>query len=41
MISQGASLLNLSVVVDEADLVPAVKLLHAEFFSELDPEVFG
>ncbi len=41
MISQGASLLNLSLVVDGADLVPAVKLLHDEFFSELDPEVFG
>jgi len=41
MISQGASLLNLSLVVDGADLVPAVKLLHAEFFSQLDPEVFG
>jgi aspartate kinase len=41
MISQGASLLNLSVVVEEGDLVRAVKLLHAEFFSQLDPEVFG
>jgi aspartate kinase len=40
MISQGASLLNLSVVVAEADLENAVGSLHAEFFSELDPEVF-
>jgi aspartate kinase len=41
MISQGASLLNLSFVVDEDDLVRAVKSLHAEFFSQLDPEVFA
>jgi len=40
MISQGASLLNLSVVVAEKDLRRAVEALHAEFFSELDPEVF-
>lgn len=40
MISQGASLLNVSVVVDGADLVRAVEALHREFFSELDPEVF-
>jgi len=40
MISQGASLLNLSVVVAEKDLRRAVEALHEEFFSELDPEVF-
>jgi len=40
MISQGASLLNLSFVVAEADLVRAVDALHREFFSELDPAVF-
>jgi aspartate kinase len=40
MISQGASLLNLSFVIAEADLHQAVKALHAEFFRELDPEVF-
>ncbi|MEX2261228.1 MAG: lysine-sensitive aspartokinase 3 [Bryobacteraceae bacterium] len=40
MISQGASLLNLSVVVAESDLVEAVARLHEEFFSELDPAVF-
>jgi len=40
MISQGASLLNLSFVVAAADLRPAVEALHKEFFSELDPEVF-
>jgi aspartate kinase len=40
MISQGASLLNLSVVVSEADVHAAVAGLHAEFFSDLDPAVF-
>jgi aspartate kinase len=40
MISQGASLLNLSVVVAEKDLRHAVESLHTEFFSQLDPEVF-
>jgi aspartate kinase len=40
MISQGASLLNLSVVVAESDLRDAVQGLHEEFFRELDPEVF-
>ena len=41
MISQGASLLNLSIVVAEKDIRHAVASLHAEFFSELDPAVFG
>ncbi|HKW99768.1 MAG TPA: lysine-sensitive aspartokinase 3 [Bryobacteraceae bacterium] len=40
MISQGASLLNLSVVVAEADLKRAVEALHREFFAQLDPAVF-
>jgi len=40
MISQGASLLNLSVIVAEDDLRKAVESLHSAFFSELDPEVF-
>ena len=40
MISQGASLLNLSVVVADKDLRHATEALHTEFFSELDPEVF-
>jgi len=40
MVSQGASLLNLSLVVGGADLKRAVELLHAEFFAELDPAVF-
>ncbi len=40
MISQGASLLNLGVVIAMKDLSAAVEALHTEFFSELDPEVF-
>jgi aspartate kinase len=40
MISQGASLLNLSFVVAEADLKRAVESLHREFFAQLDPAVF-
>jgi aspartate kinase len=40
MISQGASLLNLSFVVAESDLKRAVAALHQEFFAQLDPEVF-
>ena len=41
MISQGASLLNLSVVVAGDTLHEAVEKLHAEFFSNPDPAVFG
>jgi aspartate kinase len=40
MISQGASLLNLSVVVADADLKRSVEALHHEFFHKLDLEVF-
>jgi len=40
MISQGASLLNISFVVKEADLRSVVASLHREFFSELDANVF-
>jgi aspartate kinase len=40
MISQGASLLNLSFVAREADLSEAVAALHKEFFTDLDPAVF-
>jgi aspartate kinase len=40
MISQGASLLNLSFVVAQADLKRVVELLHGEFFREVDPDVF-
>ena len=40
MISQGASLLNISFVVAESDLRRTVEALHDEFFAELDPAVF-
>ena len=40
MVSQGASLLNLSFVVDGADLKRAVEMLHGEFFAQLDAAVF-
>ena len=40
MISQGSSVLNMSMVVAGADLRDAVEALHTEFFSTLDPEVF-
>ncbi|MCC6293785.1 MAG: lysine-sensitive aspartokinase 3 [Bryobacterales bacterium] len=40
MISQGASQLNLSFVIAGGDVEKAVGLLHAEFFTELDPKVF-
>jgi aspartate kinase len=41
MISQGASLLNLGVVVAEKDLRAAVEALHTEFFTDLDEAVFA
>ncbi len=40
MISQGASLLNISFVVAESDLHRTVAALHEEFFARLDPAVF-
>jgi aspartate kinase len=40
MISQGASLLNMSFVVAEKDIHHTVEALHEEFFAALDPAVF-
>jgi aspartate kinase len=40
MISQGASEINLTFVVDEADVAESVRRLHSEFFAEVDPDVF-
>jgi aspartate kinase len=40
MISQGASLLNISFVIAEADVRRTVEALHAEFFTNLDADVF-
>ncbi len=41
MLSQGASQLNLSLVVGASDLSRAVESLHREFFSNPDPAVFA
>ncbi|MBW4027250.1 MAG: lysine-sensitive aspartokinase 3 [Acidobacteria bacterium] len=40
MISQGASEINMSFMIDEDDADEAVRSLHAEFFTEPDPEIF-
>jgi aspartate kinase len=40
MVSQGASALNLGIVVAAMDLTRAVERLHAEFFRQVDAEVF-
>jgi aspartate kinase len=40
MISQGASLLNISFVIAAADLKHAVESLHREFFRDPDPSAF-
>lgn len=41
MISQGASRLNVSLVVDEKDLRATVEALHKTFFSEVNEQVFA
>jgi aspartate kinase len=41
MISQGASEINLTFVIDEADTDEVVKELHREFFAEVDENVFA
>lgn len=40
MISQGASEINITFVIDEDDVPEAVRRLHSAFFSEVDPEIF-
>jgi aspartate kinase len=40
MISQGASEINMSFMIDEDDADEAVRSLHAAFFKEPDPAVF-
>lgn len=40
MISQGASEINMSFMIEEEDADEAVRSLHAEFFEDPDPEVF-
>ena len=41
MISQGASEINLTFVVEEDTVSDIVQRLHKTFFSDLDPEVFA
>ena len=40
MISQGASEINITFVIDEKDVPEAVRRLHKKFFSDPDPETF-
>ncbi len=41
MISQGASEINLTFVIEEDEVPSVVRKLHAAFFSDLDPEIFA
>jgi aspartate kinase len=41
MISQGASEINITFVIEEGDVPEAVRRLHNVFFAEPDPEVFA
>lgn len=41
MISQGASEINIGVVIADADAPAAIASLHQAFFEEPDPEIFG
>ena len=40
MISQGASEINITFVIGEDDVPEALRRLHKEFFTEVDPEIF-
>ena len=40
MISQGASEINMSFMIDEDDADEAVRSLHAAFFQDPDPTIF-
>jgi aspartate kinase len=40
MISQGASEINMSFMIEEDDADEAIRSLHAEFFGDPDPEIF-
>jgi len=41
MISQGASEINLTFVIEEDEVPQVIRRLHKIFFSDLDPEVFA
>ena len=40
MISQGASEINMSFMIEEDDVEEAIRSLHAAFFNDPDPEIF-
>jgi aspartate kinase len=40
MISQGASEINMSFMIEQSDVEEAIRSLHAEFFANPDPTVF-
>ena len=40
MISQGASEINMSFMIDEDDVNEAIRSLHSVFFADPDPEIF-
>lgn len=40
MISQGASEINMSFMIEEEDIEEAVRSLHRHFFADPDPEIF-
>ena len=40
MISQGASEINMSFMIEEDDVEEAVRSLHQHFFQDPDPEIF-
>ena len=41
MISQGASEINLTFVIEEDEVQDVIQRLHKTFFAELDPEIFA
>jgi aspartate kinase len=41
MISQGASVINLTFVINDKEIEKAIGMLHADFFREADPAVFA
>jgi len=41
MISQGASEINISFVIEEEDVPSVIQALHNKFFAHADPEFFG
>jgi aspartate kinase len=41
MISQGASEINLTFVIEEDEVPEVIRRLHKAFFSDLDPEIFA